>query len=65
MNSESFAEKLKKAITKKSALKCNFCGSTKLRKIGTQLSVSGKYQRYQCTKCGHTLKGEVVESFKK
>lgn len=44
-------------ITGKEGLACTSCGSTSVVKRGYSISVSGKYQRYVCKKCGKFSKG--------
>jgi len=36
---------------------CSNCGSSKVSKNGTRITMSGKYQKFQCNDCGRTMRG--------
>lgn len=40
---------------------CPSCQSPKLQKRGFMTALTRKYQRYQCTECGHWSKGELLK----
>lgn len=46
-------------------MKCNECGSSNFVKYGTKRYRTGKHQVYQCTQCGATKKGDVVQQLPK
>lgn len=46
-------------------MKCNECDSTEFVKNGSKRYRTGKHQMYQCTECGASKKGEVLEQLPK
>lgn len=39
-------------------MKCKYCNSERLQKIGFIPTIKGKKQRYRCSECGHTFYGD-------
>ncbi|MCX9025801.1 MAG: hypothetical protein OIN85_06870 [Candidatus Methanoperedens sp.] len=42
---------------------CTKCGGTDFVKAGTKLSLEGKWRVYQCKRCSHKQRGELLISF--
>ncbi|MDO9098379.1 MAG: hypothetical protein Q7U60_09690, partial [Candidatus Methanoperedens sp.] len=42
---------------------CTKCGGTDFVKAGTKLSLEGKWRVYQCKRCSHKQRGELLTSF--
>jgi len=41
---------------------CRLCGSDKIVKFGKRTTRrKGVFQKYQCTNCGHIMKGELLK----
>ena len=45
--------------------KCDQCGGTEFVKNGSKRYRDGKHQMYQCTGCGASKKGEILEPLPK
>jgi hypothetical protein len=41
---------------------CTNCGSTDLKRRGYEIMATGKYQKYQCKKCGKWMRGKSAVS---
>jgi transposase-like protein len=38
--------------------RCPYCGSKRVMKIGFNVTLRGRFQRYKCNNCGHSFQSD-------